>query len=57
MSSPVQQLALVDCNNFYVSCERVFRPPKFDTSKPISAVDAIAALALQGLARARVEFL
>ena len=21
-----QQLALVDCNNFYVSCERVFRP-------------------------------
>jgi DNA polymerase V len=22
----VQQLALVDCNNFYVSCERVFRP-------------------------------
>ena len=26
MSAPVQQLALVDCNNFYVSCERVFRP-------------------------------
>ena len=26
MGSPVQQLALVDCNNFYVSCERVFRP-------------------------------
>jgi DNA polymerase V len=26
MSSPVQQLALVDCNNFYCSCERVFRP-------------------------------
>ena len=23
---PVQQLALVDCNNFYVSCERLFRP-------------------------------
>jgi DNA polymerase V len=22
----IQQLALVDCNNFYVSCERVFRP-------------------------------
>lgn len=22
----VQQLALVDCNNFYVSCERLFRP-------------------------------
>ena len=21
-----RQLALVDCNNFYVSCERVFRP-------------------------------
>ena len=21
-----QQLALVDCNNFYVSCERAFRP-------------------------------
>mgnify|MGYP003338904115 CR=1 FL=1 len=21
-----QQLALVDCNNFYVSCERLFRP-------------------------------
>ena len=26
MGTPVQQLALVDCNNFYVSCERVFRP-------------------------------
>ncbi len=26
MKRPVQQLALVDCNNFYVSCERVFRP-------------------------------
>lgn len=26
MSTQVQQLALVDCNNFYCSCERVFRP-------------------------------
>ena len=26
MKRTVQQLALVDCNNFYVSCERVFRP-------------------------------
>ena len=26
MSTRIQQLALVDCNNFYVSCERVFRP-------------------------------
>ena len=26
MSAQVQQLALVDCNNFYVSCERLFRP-------------------------------
>ncbi len=26
MASAVQQLALVDCNNFYISCERVFRP-------------------------------
>jgi DNA polymerase V len=26
MTRSVQQLALVDCNNFYVSCERVFRP-------------------------------
>jgi DNA polymerase V len=26
MDKPVQQLALVDCNNFYVSCERLFRP-------------------------------
>ena len=26
MNAPVQQLALVDCNNFYVSCERLFRP-------------------------------
>ena len=26
MSAAMQQLALVDCNNFYVSCERVFRP-------------------------------
>ena len=26
MNGQVQQLALVDCNNFYVSCERLFRP-------------------------------
>lgn len=26
MGAAVQQWALVDCNNFYVSCERVFRP-------------------------------
>ena len=26
MPARVQQLALVDCNNFYVSCERLFRP-------------------------------
>ena len=26
MGAAVPQLALVDCNNFYVSCERVFRP-------------------------------
>ena len=26
MPQCAQQLALVDCNNFYVSCERVFRP-------------------------------
>ncbi len=26
----VQQLALVDCNNFYVSCERLFRPDLMD---------------------------
>jgi DNA polymerase V len=26
MSRPTLQLALVDCNNFYVSCERIFRP-------------------------------
>ena len=26
MANSERQLALVDCNNFYVSCERVFRP-------------------------------
>ncbi len=26
----MQQLALVDCNNFYVSCERLFRPDLTD---------------------------
>ena len=26
MNKPTPQIALVDCNNFYVSCERVFRP-------------------------------
>jgi DNA polymerase V len=26
VSPKVQALALVDCNNFYVSCERIFRP-------------------------------
>lgn len=30
LSKPVQQLALVDCNNFYVSCERLFRPDLVD---------------------------
>jgi len=25
-TKPIQQLALLDCNNFYVSCERLFRP-------------------------------
>ena len=33
MASREQQLALVDCNNFYVSCERVFRPDLHD--KPL----------------------
>ena len=32
-TKPVQQLALVDCNNFYVSCERLFRPDLSD--KPV----------------------
>ncbi len=26
LNRPLPQLALVDCNNFYVSCERLFRP-------------------------------
>jgi DNA polymerase V len=26
MTSRVQELALVDCNNFYASCEKIFRP-------------------------------
>ena len=29
-------LALVDCNNFYVSCERVFRPDLI--GKPVSVL-------------------
>ncbi|MGJ0492820.1 hypothetical protein [Methylobacter sp.] len=29
-------LALVDCNNFYVSCERVFRPDLWD--KPVAVL-------------------
>lgn len=39
MQNPKQksrQLALVDCNNFYVSCERVFRPDLINT--PIVAL-------------------
>ncbi|RLA16512.1 MAG: DNA polymerase V subunit UmuC [Gammaproteobacteria bacterium] len=36
-SSPVQNLiALVDCNNFYVSCERVFRPDL--CNKPVAVL-------------------
>jgi DNA polymerase V len=31
LSSSPTQLALVDCNNFYVSCERVFRPDLINT--------------------------
>lgn len=31
MSTHVQQIALVDCNNFYTSCEKVFRPDLRDT--------------------------
>jgi len=30
-TATVPQLALVDCNNFYVSCERVFRPDLRET--------------------------
>ena len=30
-TKPVQQLVLVDCNNFYVSCERLFRPDLLNT--------------------------
>jgi DNA polymerase V len=26
MAANVQELALVDCNNFYASCEKIFRP-------------------------------
>jgi DNA polymerase V len=33
MDNLVRNLALVDCNNFYVSCERVFRPDLQD--KPV----------------------
>ena len=32
-SNPGKVFALVDCNNFYVSCERVFNP--FLDDKPI----------------------
>jgi DNA polymerase V len=31
MPAQPQQLALVDCNNFYVSCERLFRPDLIQT--------------------------
>lgn len=31
MSTHVQQIALVDCNNFYTSCEKVYRPDLTDT--------------------------
>lgn len=33
MDSHIRSIALVDCNNFYVSCERVFRPDL--QSKPV----------------------
>jgi DNA polymerase V len=33
---PTQYFALVDCNNFYASCERVFRPELID--KPIAVL-------------------
>ncbi|MER2514474.1 MAG: DNA polymerase V subunit UmuC, partial [Nitrosomonas ureae] len=29
-------IALVDCNNFYVSCERLFRPDLWD--KPVAVL-------------------
>jgi DNA polymerase V len=32
-------LALVDCNNFYVSCERVFRPDLI--GKPVAVLSNI----------------
>ena len=31
MPNHVQQIALVDCNNFYTSCEKVYRPDLTDT--------------------------
>ena len=42
-----------------IASARIYRygPPKFDTSKPISAADAIAAVTLQGLTRASAGFL
>lgn len=36
MSEPDARIALVDCNNFYVSCERVFRPDLW--RKPVAVL-------------------
>jgi len=33
---PQRLIALVDCNNFYVSCERVFRPDLIN--KPVAVL-------------------
>ena len=33
---PIKQIALVDCNNFYVSCERVFQPAWYN--KPVGVL-------------------
>jgi len=36
MSQPLPLIALVDCNNFYVSCERLFRPDLLN--KPVAVL-------------------
>ena len=36
MTQPLPLIALVDCNNFYVSCERVFRPDLLN--KPVAVL-------------------
>ena len=53
-SNAPQRIALVDCNNFYVSCERVFAPQL--RGKPVAVLYSLnVSFSLSERRRARIR--